>query len=320
MSTKVSIVVVTHNRPEYLKKLLKSIQDMTILPENVTVVDNASDAETADVIRRVQNSNPSLTIVHHRLETNIGGSGGFSAGVNRALTEGIEWLWLMDDDVEVLPDGLAVMLDWAHKFQCFHGRRYNFDGSPFHFQPRINNWLAVPLPVIGDPFKGNSFLLTNCGCFEGMFIHRDVIAKIGPPDPRFYLTWDDAVYGWLASKITDVAIVNSFVLKRMRPQRQIDLGIRHLNDANDLSRYYVMRNRGLLAWYFRRFGTYSPAGFCIGTLLVLLKEMFRLIAVEKTARGFGPLIRGTIDGMKIAVDEGWAPNLPDIGKPHETPH
>jgi hypothetical protein len=36
----------------------------------------------------------------------------------------------------------------------------------------------------------------NSGCFEGMFIHRDVVARLGLPDPRFFIYWDDSVYGW----------------------------------------------------------------------------------------------------------------------------
>jgi GT2 family glycosyltransferase len=53
----------------------------------------------------------------------------------------------------------------------------------------------------------------NSGCFEGMFIHRDIVGQIGLPDPRFFIYWDDQTYGWLASRVTTSVIVNEFVLR-----------------------------------------------------------------------------------------------------------
>ena len=69
----------------------------------------------------------------------------------------------------------------------------------------------------------------------------------------------------------------------------MDLGIRHLNDSSDLSRYYVMRNRGLVAQYLRVHGRFNRVGFALGTALTAAKEMLRLVAVEKTLRGGGRL-------------------------------
>ena len=51
--------------------------------------------------------------------------------------------------------------------------------------------------------------------------------------------------------------VNAFVIKKVRAQRQVDLGLRHLNDSSDLSRRYVMRNRGHVAQYLRAHGKFN---------------------------------------------------------------
>lgn len=59
---------------------------------------------------------------------------------------GATWLWLMDDDVEVLPDGLRRMGVWAERFHHVQGRRYDYDGSEFYWQYRLSIALGIPIP------------------------------------------------------------------------------------------------------------------------------------------------------------------------------
>src|SRR5690606_16347728 len=120
-SDKTTIVVVTYNRSELLAKCLDSIQRMDPKPGHVVVIDNASTDNTAEMMQQYAERFKEQ-LVYRRLDSNTGGSGGFSAGVETAYEIGSEWLWLMDDDVEVLPDGLANMGKWAEKFKSIQGR------------------------------------------------------------------------------------------------------------------------------------------------------------------------------------------------------
>ena len=79
-----------------------------------------------------------------------------------------------------------------------------------------------------------------------MLVSRAVVDRIGFPDARFFITWDDAIYGWLASQVTRVLYVDHYALERRRRQRQVNLGLRHLNDASDLYRFHTVRNRPLV--------------------------------------------------------------------------
>ncbi|HZK35703.1 MAG TPA: glycosyltransferase, partial [Aeromicrobium sp.] len=257
-------------------------------------------------------------LIHHRLETNTGGAGGFSEGTRVALENGADWVWLMDDDVEILPEALDRFAPWMERFQCIHGRRYDHDGSPFYWQAKFNNFLAVPLPYTRNAFTDEGYALTNSGTFEGMLIHADIVRQIGLPDPRFFISWDDAVYAWLASQVTDVAYVDEYVLKRKREQKQISLaGVRHFNDSSPLARYHVMRNRAYVAKYFDEHGQLNRFGFAIGTLLTFAKEVFRLISVEHTLKGIGTLVRGMRDSRKLWRDKTWTPMDPgDVPAAH----
>ena len=250
-------------------------------------------------------------LVHHWQATNSGGAGGFSEGTRVALADGADWVWLMDDDVEILPQALERFGPWMQQFHCIHGRRYDVDGSPFYWQAKFNNFLAVPLPYGRNNFNDQGVAITNSGTFEGMLIHAEVVRKIGLPDPRFFISWDDAVYAWLASQFTQVAYVDEYVLQKKRDQKQINLaGVRHFNDSSPLARYHVMRNRAYVAKYFDAYGQLNHLGFAIGTALTFAKEVFRLLALDHTLRGIGDLIRGMRDSRKLLADTTWQPMDP----------
>jgi GT2 family glycosyltransferase len=86
-------VVVTWNRRELLVESLDSVQAQTHAPAAVVVVDNASDDGTAELLAEREGD---LDVV--RLTQNIGGAGGFAAGLEHALTLEPDLVWLLDDD------------------------------------------------------------------------------------------------------------------------------------------------------------------------------------------------------------------------------
>ncbi|GAA1841598.1 glycosyltransferase family 2 protein [Microbacterium koreense] len=304
-----TIAVVTYNRSGLLRGLLKSIAAMDPKPGHVVIVDNASPDDTTEVVESFR-ERVGTELVYRRLDTNTGGSGGFSEGMRVALELGSAWIWLMDDDVEVLPDGLAKMGKWAPRFKSIQGRRYDYDGSEFYWQYRVAERMAIPIPFAPSKFDASGYKEMNSGCFEGMFIHRDIVEQIGLPDPRFFIYWDDQTYGWLASRRTTSVIVDEFVLRRTREIKQWDMGIRHMNASSNNYRYYIMRNRAIIKQYHRANGVYNPMLFGLGTALTFGKELIRLIAVEHTVRGTSHLFRGLRDGRAISGDRTFAPMAP----------
>ncbi len=301
-----TIVIVTYNRPALLARLLQSIQRMDPKPGHVVVVDNASKPDTAEVVESFREELGSQ-LVYRRLETNTGGSGGFSEGMRVAYDLGSTWIWLMDDDVEVIPDGLAKMGRWGSRFKSVQGRRYDYDGSEFYWQYRVSVPLGIPIPFAPADFDESGCRPMNSGCFEGMFIHRSIVQQIGLPDPRFFIYWDDTIYGWLASRVTRSAIVDEFVLRRTREVKQWDMGIRHFNASSDMYRYYIMRNRGIMKHYYQAHGRYHPVYFAVGTAATFAKEVLRLAFVERrvTSDGWRNLGRGMRDGWKLARDKSF---------------
>jgi GT2 family glycosyltransferase len=76
----VAVVVVTYNRAALLTRMLAGLAALDRQPDAVIVVDNASTDHTANVLDAVHD----LPLQVIRPEENLGGAGGFHAGVEKA--------------------------------------------------------------------------------------------------------------------------------------------------------------------------------------------------------------------------------------------
>ena len=324
-----AIVIVTFMRQKLLAELLDSLLSLTVAPWRVVVVDNEASDETAQIVsgyneRALALWGPTTSepdseggterAEYLRMETNTGGSGGFSAGVARAYELGADWFWVMDDDVVVSPDGLATLERWGHEAEVVMGQRRDFDGGHFYWQHRFSTALGIYNPFSRDSWRpGERFKLCNVMCFEGAFFSRNVVRQIGLPDARFFIYLDDALYGYLASKVTDVIYVPDYVLSRSRevPNRSVG-SVRQLNSTSDMTRFYITRNRGYLARYFQLYGDYRPALFAVGTLLTFAKELVRIVAVDRGSlvSGTKRLVAGWREQRRIQKDPTWEPMPP----------
>jgi hypothetical protein len=53
-SMKISLIIVTYNRPEALSLILKSIEKQKVLPDEVVIADDGSGKETQETIHKFQ--------------------------------------------------------------------------------------------------------------------------------------------------------------------------------------------------------------------------------------------------------------------------
>lgn len=324
-----AIVIVTFKRQQMLAELFDSLLGLTMAPWRVVVVDNENSSQTASIVedfsRRADAAwggtadDPDSEggvgrVVYDPMAENTGGSGGFSEGVRRAYELGAEWFWVMDDDVAVLPEGLSVLDRWSERADAIQGQRYDFDGGPFFWQYRFSTALGVYNPFSRAEWReGEEYKECNALCFEGGCFSRRVVDKIGLPDARFFIYWDDALYGYLASKVTPVLLVPDYILSRRREVANKEIGThRQLNSTSDMTRYYITRNRGYLARYYRLYGDYRPVAFGFGTFLTFAKEFCRILIVDRKSlvSGTRRLFAGWRDQRRIQKDPDWEPMPP----------
>ena len=162
------------------------------------------------------------------------------------------------------------------------GSRYDYDGGPFYWQYDFIVPLGIPNPIAPAAFGRPGYRVMDTLCFEGGLFRRNIVEQIGLPDPRFFIYWDDTMYGYRASKVTNPIVVPDVILRRTREIGNWDIaGVRQLNSTSDMNRYHIMRNRGYMARYFMAFGDYRPLMFGLGTLLTAAKEVIRLVMVDR---------------------------------------
>lgn len=206
---KYSVVIVTYNRLNLLKECISNALNQTISPEHVIVVNNLSTDGTKEYLDEYAKEEPKL-IVHHETE-NIGGSGGFHDALKLFMETNSDWVMIIDDDailnldcIEVLSQynslALATSVMTDGQYTTFHRR--NFDD----YQD------------IKD-YQKESFDI-DLASFCGLFLHRDVINKIGLPERDYFIWYDDTEYCYRINKYTKITVVPSAILnhKTVLPQ------------------------------------------------------------------------------------------------------
>ena len=185
MKVRVCAVVVTYNRKALLRECLLSLERQTCRPETILVVDNCSTDGTQAMLLEEFSHLP-----HLRLQCNTGGAGGFHEGMKWAYEQDFDWIWVMDDDVEAVPEALATLLEFKTLSEFIHPRRVNDRGEPFPWEgvldPTSGGKKAFPTDISFE--NGRTWIPVNYGCFEGALIYRRIVDLIGFPDKRLFHT------------------------------------------------------------------------------------------------------------------------------------
>lgn len=93
---KIYIIVVTYNRKLLLIDCLNSLIKQNHYFVKIIVVNNASTDGTISFLESNNFLNEKIELIN--LDENIGGAGGFSAGMQSAFEQGADYVWMMDDD------------------------------------------------------------------------------------------------------------------------------------------------------------------------------------------------------------------------------
>lgn len=182
MNNGVCAVIVTYNRKDKLAECLNRLRESYERPEQVLIVDNASTDGTPGMVEQLY---PEFDLL--RLPTNVGGAGGFEAGMRQAYAGGHEYVWLFDDDAYVDPDCLKILLEHAHLAEVIVPIQIDQLGRKYG----VYLWENGQKPVDKE---GKLIVEVDIFAFVGPLIRRTVIEKIGFPRPDFFICADDIDY------------------------------------------------------------------------------------------------------------------------------
>lgn len=266
---KITAVVVTFNRLELLKQGIECLRKQQKLT-GIIVVNNGS----TDGTREWLDAQQGLLVVH---QDNVGGSGGFYTGIERAYSEGADWIWCMDDDVFPRPDCLDRLLPYTDRPEVgilsprrlLEGKVFTHEFRHFNFTNPIGSLHGRKLAKQ----QVNQATEIVGADFEGPFISRRVVEKIGLPNRELFIFCDDTDYCLRAH----LAGFKLFYI----PEALMD---KHKFFSNDTwtsrnrkkkwKRYYQVRNEAYLNHHYgRNFGVrylrsfIGVAGYIIPALL-----------------------------------------------------
>ncbi|MEM3695962.1 MAG: glycosyltransferase family 2 protein [Candidatus Bathyarchaeia archaeon] len=211
----VCAVVVTFNRKEVLQKCLKALQNQTIPPDEVIVIDGPSTDGTTQLMKE---KFPEVTYI--RLNEDVGGAGGFYEGMKLAYKKGYDWIWTMDDDAIPERDALEKLLAVVNGDQNLIARPAVIDAH--HFAP----W------------------------FAGGIFSRATIKRIGLPLKELFIYFDDAEYVMRAQKagIKTVDVKNAkmnhkdWLLRGCVSKKILHKTIKRPKYPKGRKYYYIQRN------------------------------------------------------------------------------
>jgi rhamnopyranosyl-N-acetylglucosaminyl-diphospho-decaprenol beta-1,3/1,4-galactofuranosyltransferase len=187
----VCAVVVTYNRRDLLEECLAALQSQSRPVDRILVVDNASTDGTDAVLA---DRFPSVETL--RLESNLGGAGGFTAGLERAYADGFDWIWLMDDDTIPTASALEALLEagdrdglrpptvLASKVLDVEGRVHPFN-RPWPRTGAFSDLIDA---------AATGLLMIRYASFVSVLIRRDAVERHGLPHAEYFIWNDDLEY------------------------------------------------------------------------------------------------------------------------------
>jgi len=260
---KICAVVVTFNRKNILKRCLDSLINQTRPLDKIVIADNLSTDGTADMVKSEYRSNSSIQ--YFDLGANLGGGGGFHYGARRAFEAGYDWIWMMDDDCVATDKCLENLLGGVENTKNVY--------SPIVLS--LEDKKTVLWGIKAKWYSGNTEVVTLP--FNGFFIHRASLGKIGFPEKNFFIYGDDTEFNMRAKEnaLKIIMVTDSIMY---HPYKNARKGLKiYKMFLNKLWTYYKLRNAILIYKKYRYVSRNQVIMFAAAALFYLLTINFKFL-------------------------------------------
>ncbi len=239
----VYVVVLNYMAAKLTIDCVRSVLKIAYPNLGVIVVDNGSKDDSADRLRGAF-SDPRVEILIN--EKNYGYTGGNNRGIERALSEGAEYIFVLNNDTIAQEGCLTPAIE------AMEGNpRLAIAGCPIlelasGAQPRMRYGLRVSLSTgkVTDVTNWSQPHEVDAACGSAILLRTETIRRIGMFDPNLFIQWEeiDLCYraraaGYQISVVPGPGVRHwgSHTIGRFRP----------------LALFYYIRNQ---AWFVRRHG------------------------------------------------------------------
>lgn len=236
---KVGIVICNYNKQDYVLGCIESVLESTYTDYKLYVVDNASTDRSVPLIREKYGDRVTLIVNPE----NLGGSGGFDAGMRAAMKEGHPYIWCLDNDVLVDENALKVLVDYAQAHPeagMFGSKVYNMDDpdtiQQYGVMVNMEDFTTTAKHENERETGENpEFEYSNSCATCSLMVRREVIEKIGVMPEDNFIYWDDIEWGYRChlAGYEIVSCQNSQVLHKQGANKEAE---------NTFPTYYAWRN------------------------------------------------------------------------------
>lgn len=286
---RVAAVVVTYNRKDLLLECIEALlaqESIDLL--DILIIDNASTDGTSEALSQYINNS---LIQYVNTGENLGGAGGFSFGIELAVSEGYSWIWVMDDDCIPSTSALSVFL----KFDEQNSGSYGFLSSKVLWSDGTLCSMNVQRRTLTEEVSkfDKEVIPIAMASFVSLFLPVSVVQCFGLPIKEFFIWTDDWEFTRRISRnMPCYLLVNSTVTHKSKSNIGADIAS---DDISRLNRYkYLYRND---VYLYRREGL---RGF-VYEVLRLSYHIGRVLFSAKNNRlkRLGCIIFGTREGLRF---------------------
>ena len=291
-SLTIAVVIVTYNRKELLQQTIQSIRAQTHRISRVVIVDNCSSDGTRELLEQLRDD----TIEPLLMRRNLGGAGGFSAGIEHAFRLGSDLIWVMDDDVLPATDALEKLILSLGQLRSA-GVEPNFlISNVFNAAHEPVNTPVMDLRIQKNGnqrwpvFLKEGIIPVLASSFVGTLICRGAVAQYGLPIAEMFIWGDDTEYTFRLTKDREAGyVVGSSRIVHLG--RGTEVSIRQeSNPVRIANFFYFYRNN---TYVFRRYGSkQARAAF----VLRLVRDVAYL-GFHLEARKLAVVLRGVASGL-----------------------
>jgi GT2 family glycosyltransferase len=238
----VAIILVNWNDAEATNACLDSLAAIPDARARPYVVDNAS-GDGSPI--RIAAAHPEAILLQSA--ANLGYAGGFNLGRARALADGADYLWLLNNDTTVAPDCLAGLLEADRRIgPAVISPKILYQDRPgviWYAGGALDRALKSSHIGEDEPDRGQHDRLRPVAWATGcsLFCSAEVARRVGPMDERYFLYLEDV--DWcLRARDRGVPI---YYAPAARVYHAVSRSVGQLPTA--MVRYYAWRNYYLLA-------------------------------------------------------------------------
>lgn len=235
-------IIVTYNRLELLKENIEALLNQTYTEHDILIINNASTDNTENYVLGLTDKR----IKYYNTGKNLGGAGGFSYGIEKAIELGYKYAWIMDDDSIPKKEALYSLINKAemlsNKFSFLASMVYWTDNKIFPmnlptFKYKKN--LKKNLQILSD-YK---LIEINSCSFVGCFINIEYAKKIALPISEFFIYGDDVEYTSRLSKEEKAYFdIESLIIHKAPSNKGADIATA---PKERIQRFYLQSRNGV---------------------------------------------------------------------------